>query len=47
MLLLAVGEGRTLSGSEDAKFHAHVAGCETCRTLTDEAAGEVADGPLR
>jgi len=47
MLLLAVGEGRTLSGSEGARFHAHVASCETCRTLTDEAAGEAADGPLR
>ena len=51
MLLLAVGEGRTLSGVEDASFRAHVAGCETCRALMEEtaseAASEAADGQQR
>ena len=40
MLLLAVGEGRTLSGAEEARFHAHVGECEICRTLTSEAPDE-------
>ncbi len=47
MLLVAVGEGRTLSGAEGASFHAHVAGCEGCRTLMEETANETADGQLR
>ncbi len=43
MLLVAVGEGRTLSGMEEARFHEQVAGCASCRTLT----GETADEQLR
>ncbi len=40
MLLVAVGEGRTLSGVEELQFHDHVAGCEKCRALTVETADD-------
>jgi WD40 repeat protein/tRNA A-37 threonylcarbamoyl transferase component Bud32 len=40
MLLVAVGEGRTLSGTEELQLHDHVAGCETCRALTVETTGD-------
>jgi WD40 repeat protein/tRNA A-37 threonylcarbamoyl transferase component Bud32 len=40
MLLVAVGEGRTLSGAEEHQFQDHVAGCETCRAVTVETADD-------
>src|SRR5882672_2697120 len=41
MLLVAVAEGRTLSGSEEFQLQAHVAGCQACKavashTLSDQ-----------
>src|ERR1051325_7110098 len=46
MLLVAVGEGRTLSGVEELQFRQHVAECETCRVVTVEEAEE-SDDQLR
>jgi serine/threonine protein kinase len=40
MLLVAVGEGRTLSGDEALQFERHVATCETCRTLALETSDD-------
>jgi hypothetical protein len=40
MLLVAVGEGRTLSGVEEVQLGDHVAGCEKCRALTVEPPDE-------
>jgi eukaryotic-like serine/threonine-protein kinase len=40
MLLLAVDHDRTLTGEEQARCQAHLAGCETCGTLAAEPADE-------
>jgi WD40 repeat protein/tRNA A-37 threonylcarbamoyl transferase component Bud32 len=40
MLLVAVGEGRTLSGVEEVQYQDHVAGCDKCRALTVETADD-------
>src|ERR1041384_6419106 len=40
MLMVAVGEGRTLSGTEEQQYYQHVAPCETCRSLTVETPDE-------
>ncbi|HEX7837891.1 MAG TPA: serine/threonine-protein kinase, partial [Kofleriaceae bacterium] len=40
MLMVAVGEGRTLSGAEEREYHQHVETCETCRALTVEASSD-------
>jgi hypothetical protein len=42
-LLIAVGERRPLTGSEQHQLHQHVATCEACAELTLEAS----DGELR
>jgi serine/threonine protein kinase/WD40 repeat protein len=43
MLLVAVGEGRTLSSVEEVQYQQHVAGCFACRTVVAEVADEAAD----
>ncbi|HEU4730825.1 MAG TPA: hypothetical protein VFT22_23180, partial [Kofleriaceae bacterium] len=40
MLLVAVGEGRTLSGAEESQLKLHVASCDKCRQVAAEPVHE-------